>query len=262
MSATKPAGIYAAISAVMADVGYAQKTGKMAGGGSSYSYASEADLIAALRPAMVAQGLSLHATRVDRLDVEHFDTRSGGKQLRCDVVVTYTMGHAASGETLTIQSIGTGVDSGDKAAYKAMTGALKYALRQSFIIETGNDPDASDTSGGHQEPPQQRREPARQERQSETVAAPYRWSGVEQKRFCAELNDLSLDYDLVAAATEAAGFRRPSSWPADQQKRALDQLRAKSGKVWDAWRAYIDADHNAGNPPPVTNGDSATPRSK
>lgn len=261
MSAAKttPAGIYAAMSAVMAEVGYAQKTGK-ATFGDKYTYASEGDLIAALRPAMVAQGLSLHVCHVDRFDVEHFDTKSGGKQLRCDVVVTYTMGHAASGETLTIQSIGTGVDSGDKAPYKAMTGALKYALRQSFIIETGNDPDASD--GGHQEPPQQRREPAEQQRQQEAPAAPYRWSAVEQKRFCAALNDAGLDYDLFAAATERAGYHRPSAWSADRQQRALDQVKARSGLVWDAWRAYMDADHGAGNPDPITNGDSANPRSK
>ena len=29
----------------------------------------------------------------------------------------------------------------NKAIYKAMTGAFKYALRQTFIIETGDDPD-------------------------------------------------------------------------------------------------------------------------
>lgn len=45
------------------------------------------------------------------------------------------------GETMNVTAIGEGIDSGDKASYKAATGALKYALRQSFIIETGDDPD-------------------------------------------------------------------------------------------------------------------------
>jgi hypothetical protein len=36
---------------------------------------------------------------------------------------------------------GQGLDVGDKAPYKAMTGALKYALLQSFLLATGDDPE-------------------------------------------------------------------------------------------------------------------------
>ena len=36
---------------------------------------------------------------------------------------------------------GEGADAGDKAPYKAMTGALKYALLQSFLLGTGDDPE-------------------------------------------------------------------------------------------------------------------------
>ena len=36
---------------------------------------------------------------------------------------------------------GEGADVGDKAPYKAMTGALKYALLQSFLLSTGDDPE-------------------------------------------------------------------------------------------------------------------------
>src|SRR3990167_1905296 len=32
---------------------------------------------------------------------------------------------------------------GDKSVNKAMTGMLKYALRQTFLIETGDDPDTA-----------------------------------------------------------------------------------------------------------------------
>ena len=40
-----------------------------------------------------------------------------------------------------VKVLGDGADTGDKASYKAMTGAMKYALRQTFVIETGDDPD-------------------------------------------------------------------------------------------------------------------------
>ena len=43
--------------------------------------------------------------------------------------------------TLDFQSIGTGADSGDKAPYKATTGAIKYALLTAFLIPTGDDPE-------------------------------------------------------------------------------------------------------------------------
>ena len=36
---------------------------------------------------------------------------------------------------------GQGLDTGGKAPYKAMTGALKYALLQSFLLATGDDPE-------------------------------------------------------------------------------------------------------------------------
>ena len=46
-----------------------------------------------------------------------------------------------TGETITAKVAGQGLDSGDKAPYKAMTGALKYALLQSFLLATGDDPE-------------------------------------------------------------------------------------------------------------------------
>jgi ERF superfamily len=50
-------------------------------------------------------------------------------------------------ETLTASGLGTGADVGDKAAYKAQTGALKYALKNAFLVpdEAGMDPEADRT---------------------------------------------------------------------------------------------------------------------
>ena len=41
---------------------------------------------------------------------------------------------------MSAMSSGEGSDTGDKASNKALTGAYKYALRQTFCIETGDDP--------------------------------------------------------------------------------------------------------------------------
>jgi hypothetical protein len=72
------------------------------------------------------------------------------------VVMSYSFADADSAEEITVKVAGEGVDSGDKAPYKAMTGALKYALLQSFLLATGDDPederlnpmDRSQMSGG------------------------------------------------------------------------------------------------------------------
>jgi hypothetical protein len=40
--------------------------------------------------------------------------------------------------------IGEGQDAGDKGPYKAMTGAQKYALMKTFMIPTGDDPEADE----------------------------------------------------------------------------------------------------------------------
>ena len=56
-------------------------------------------------------------------------------------VMNYRFVDARSGEELSVRVAGEGADAGDKAPYKAMTGALKYALLQSFLLSTGDDPE-------------------------------------------------------------------------------------------------------------------------
>jgi hypothetical protein len=56
-------------------------------------------------------------------------------------VMAYTFSDVDSGEEIVAKVAGQGLDSGDKAPYKAMTGALKYALLQSFLLATGDDPE-------------------------------------------------------------------------------------------------------------------------
>src|SRR6202045_3796544 len=62
--------------------------------------------------------------------------------------MAYTFIDVDTGEEITAKVAGQGLDSGDKAPYKAMTGALKYALLQSFLIATGDDPEDERADGG------------------------------------------------------------------------------------------------------------------
>lgn len=151
--------LYQAINEVMKQVGYVQKQGRVTGGGASYTYAGEADLIAAIRPAMIEAGLAMYPAGVTNLTSEAYTTKSGALMNRVTGIFSFNLAHT-SGEFIAVTTIGEGTDSGDKASYKAMTGAMKYALRQAFVIETGDDPDDTPSDDQHRAPVQSLDNPA------------------------------------------------------------------------------------------------------
>lgn len=134
----EPQNVYEAIVAVMQNVGYVQKV-KTAG--LNYSFASEADLIAALRPHMVAVGLTCRPVSQVLIADTEFTAKSGSIGRRILMAVTWEFVHAKSGSSAQVVTHGEGMDFGDKATNKAMTDSMKYALRQTFVMETGDDPD-------------------------------------------------------------------------------------------------------------------------
>jgi len=154
-AAPEATDIYQAISRIYASVGYVQKqrAKENAGGyrGLDYTYASESGLIQALRPALVAQGVIMHIAEYADLARFTVPTAKGGllNVTTLRAVVRFT--HAASGTYIDVQALGEGADSGDKSSNKAMTCAFKYALRQTFAIETGDDPD-KDQNNEYQQP--------------------------------------------------------------------------------------------------------------
>ena len=132
--------VLAAINKVMQEVGYVKKTTTQ---NLPYSFASEAMLIQALRPAMVEAGLVLWVSHVETSADEQFTNKKGTIMTRVKTTAKLRIGHAKSGQWIEVASQGEGIDSGDKATPKALTGFYKYALRETFLIETGDDPDFS-----------------------------------------------------------------------------------------------------------------------
>ena len=137
-----------AMSRIYADGGrYVQKTGQMQGV-ARYSYAREGDFIAAIRPLMETHGVTVRPVNYVIVSNDVFERKNGGSAYRVVVLATFEFLHT-SGDKATAQAVGEGQDSGDKAFNKAMTAAFKYVLRQSFCVETGDDPD--DTPSHEQE---------------------------------------------------------------------------------------------------------------
>jgi hypothetical protein len=105
-----------------------------------YSYATEADIAATVRQAMAARHLML-VPSVQKTEFSEIASQKGAPQKLCTLTVEFRMMDGDSGEELAFTVIGQGQDAGDKASYKALTGAEKYALLKLFLIPTGDDPE-------------------------------------------------------------------------------------------------------------------------
>ena len=131
--------IIVALHNVMREVNYVQKKGENDFHG--YKYATEADVLDRLRPALVKNGLIMipSVQQVSSVDANGNTT----------VSVHYTLAHTSGAIwPQPIIAAGCGNDRsskggvGDKGLYKALTGANKYMLFKLFQIETGNDPES------------------------------------------------------------------------------------------------------------------------
>lgn len=138
--------IFKKLNDVMAEIRWVGKDGEVKVGG-GYKYASEAAFISEVRPMFVQYGLVIYPTQIKEPTVQVVDKKDGGKSFLTTMVVKYIIGDTDSGEFIEVEVMSQGADSGDKGVYKAMTGAFKYALRQTLMIGTGDDPEATDEEG-------------------------------------------------------------------------------------------------------------------
>jgi hypothetical protein len=116
-------------------LGYVQKRGHNER--HNYSYVTAADLAGSVGDILAELGVVV-IPQLQSISTE--PPRSSSDRI-ARVVMNYRFVDARSGEELTVRVAGEGADPGDKAPYKAMTGALKYALLQSFLLSTGDDPE-------------------------------------------------------------------------------------------------------------------------
>lgn len=100
-----------------------------------YSFATEADIVAAVRKGMSTHGLIMVPS------VEDVTWRDGKSAPIATTRVRFTIMDGDSDASLSFVIVSEGQDSGDKALYKALTGATKYALLKLFLIPTGDDPE-------------------------------------------------------------------------------------------------------------------------
>src|SRR5690625_845349 len=106
-----------------------------------YNYATESDVSEKVREVLAEQNVIMMPDVVEYSTREH-ENRQNNIEYIATVKMKFTFIDGETGEELSIHSIGEGQDAGDKAVYKAITGATKYALMKAFMIPTGDDPEA------------------------------------------------------------------------------------------------------------------------
>ncbi len=111
-----------------------------------YKYVRAADVANEVRKVLVKHKIAFtYSTgNHERWTVDRIDRQTGnviGQMNYSNLEVHFTFIDAESGDSITLNGIGCGQDTGEKAVYKAMTGALKYALRMNFIIPDESDPE-------------------------------------------------------------------------------------------------------------------------
>ena len=184
-----------------------------------YSYLSDEAVLGHVRGSMAANGLMLIPGTVEHSTQNSIIT----------TVTSYTLAHT-SGEWMRVQVVAQGQDKADKGPYKAATGALKYALRQVFLIPTGDDPEKA----------------AQAERESRKAALGIDAKGhtafwrSEGKGVCIQLSNAGTSYDAVAGWCESIGKGRPSGWEQDRVRAMVAELitpASKARQALDTWAA-------------------------
>lgn len=137
--------IYELMPKIMAEVPSISKDRKNAQQG--YQFRGIDDVYNALNGILAKHRIFMSAEVLD-VKREERPSKSGGTMAFVQTHVRYRF-NAPDGSYVTTDSLGEGMDSGDKATAKAMSVAQKYALFQAFLIPTA---DAKDIENDSPEP--------------------------------------------------------------------------------------------------------------
>lgn len=123
--------IYGRITAIMQAVQHLEKDTAVSFNKTNYKAISEQKVTSTIRKELIRNNLVMFPENV------RYERNGNIGQVH----VTYRMVCSDDGSSITIESVGEGADSQDKASGKAMTYCYKYALLRTFAIPTGEDPD-------------------------------------------------------------------------------------------------------------------------
>ena len=132
-------GLHAKLVRVGQAVTHVEKDGKNSF--HKYLYASASGVLAAIRKPLFAEGVTLTPS-VESIDDREYTTAGGKTSVVTTVTVKFTFVDAESGEREEHVWAGRGDDNADKGLSKAYTSAVKTFILETFLLPTGDDPEA------------------------------------------------------------------------------------------------------------------------
>jgi len=114
-----------------------KKAGKVEYNGQfRYSYQSVEDIISMVRPLLIKEGVTIYIDNSKVTDYKESPSKSGVNRF---IQIRVKFAISDGEDTIYSTIVGEGMDSGDKAIYKAITGATKYLYKELFQVEAGED---------------------------------------------------------------------------------------------------------------------------
>jgi hypothetical protein len=140
--------LHTKLAQVMYEADRIPKNGTAPSAMGGFKFVQVGDAADVIRKSLAEKNVSMIPTSIDIVDSTEHPSGADGKKVMTTMTVrtTWTLTDADTGETTVIQSLGSGGDTGDKAAPKAQSNAMKYALLMGFLLSTGDDPEQTDTS--------------------------------------------------------------------------------------------------------------------
>lgn len=137
-----PKGLVTKLCEVMAAVKRIPKSGYNSF--HNFYYATEGDLVEAIRDELATRHVLIFPDVIDLKRTPHeYETNKGIRKTQLtEIVVRWTFVDGDTGEAREVSIPGVGEDNNDKGFYKAFTGSEKYMLMKTFLVATGDDPEA------------------------------------------------------------------------------------------------------------------------
>lgn len=199
-----------------------------------YAYATEADILDAVRDELATRHCIL-VPSVESYEIRDVKTQKGEDRLTT-ILMNFTAMDGESGESFKFGMLGQGQDPGDKGAYKAETGAEKYAIKKLFLLgDHEADPEA-DTKTDEAHAKAKKPTPSKPDARGETPAKPTerevavttgeatpRWSDLGEPltpgaKLEVKMNEAQSAEDLTRIAAGLADLAKTENIPAAELK--------------------------------------------
>jgi hypothetical protein len=179
----------------------------------NYAFRGIDDVYNSLSRELSSARLVITPTVLERQLTERESTK-GGVLFYVLVKVRFTLTSAEDLSSVTVETFGEAMDSGDKATNKAMSAAYKYMAMQVFCIPTEGDNDADATT------------------HEVLVAQPSRKSASQAKKdgsfdvFNAAINGATLPIEAATIWSEAPHDTWPTAWLEPTKDKVIDVFRS------------------------------------